>query len=105
MALAKQRGGYTGHQRGTTKAAPARARALRQQGRTVLEIAPALGVKARPVYNDLRAVRTPEANEEGRSLSRSVSKVDGGVHGHEKASQRCMSLQEMGSAMERRWPA
>jgi hypothetical protein len=62
VALAKQRGGYTGRQRGTTKAAPARARALRKQGLTVLDIAPALGVKERPVYDDLRAVRKPEAN-------------------------------------------
>lgn len=47
IALAKKRGIYTGRQKGTTKAAPARARALRQQGLTVLEIAKALGVKER----------------------------------------------------------
>ena len=45
IALAKQRGVYTGRRQGTTKAAPARARALRKQGLTVLEIAQALGVK------------------------------------------------------------
>jgi hypothetical protein len=36
---------------------------LRKQGFTVLEIAPALGVRERPVYDYLRAVRKPEANE------------------------------------------
>ena len=46
---------YTGRQRGTTKAAPARARALRKQGLTVLEIAKALGVKERTVYYYLQA--------------------------------------------------
>jgi hypothetical protein len=35
---------------------------LRKQGLTVLEIAPALSLKERPVYDDLRAVRKPEAN-------------------------------------------
>jgi DNA invertase Pin-like site-specific DNA recombinase len=55
IAVAKQRGVYTGRQRGTTKAAPARARALRKQGLTVLEIAQALGVKERTVYYYLRA--------------------------------------------------
>jgi len=50
IAVAKQRGVYTGRQRGTTKAAPSRARALRKQGLTVLEIATALGVKERTVY-------------------------------------------------------
>jgi DNA invertase Pin-like site-specific DNA recombinase len=55
IAVAKQRGVYIGRQRGTTKAAPARARALRKQGLTVLEIANALGVKERTVYYYLRA--------------------------------------------------
>jgi len=55
IAVAKQRGVYTGRQRGTTKAAPARARALRKQGLTVLEIANALGVKERTVYYYLQA--------------------------------------------------
>ncbi len=51
IALAKKRGVYTGRQAGTTKAAPVRARALRKQGLTVPEIAQALGVKERTVYN------------------------------------------------------
>ena len=55
IAVAKQRGVYTGRQRGTTKAAPARARALRKQGLTVLEIANALGVKELTVYYYLQA--------------------------------------------------
>lgn len=55
IALAKQRGVYTGRHKGTTKAAPARAQALRQQGLTVAEIANALGVKERTVYSYLRA--------------------------------------------------
>ena len=55
IAVAKQRGVYTGRQQGTTKAAPARARALRAQGLTVREIAQALGVKERTVYNYLQA--------------------------------------------------
>ena len=40
-----------------------------------------------------------------RSISRNVSKVDGGVLGHENASKRCASLQAIGSEMERRWSA
>ncbi len=54
IALAKQRGVYKGRQQGTTKAPAARARALRQQGLTVREIAKALGVKARTVYYYLK---------------------------------------------------
>ena len=50
IALAKQRGVYTGRRQGTTKAAPTRARTLRGQGLTVLEIAQALGVKERTGY-------------------------------------------------------
>jgi DNA invertase Pin-like site-specific DNA recombinase len=53
IALAKKRGVYTGRQPGTTKAPPSRARGLRKQGLTVLEIAHALGVKERTVYNYL----------------------------------------------------
>lgn len=53
ITLAKKRGVYIGRQPGTTKAPPARARALRKQGLTVLEIAHALGVKERTVYNYL----------------------------------------------------
>ncbi|HEY5177285.1 MAG TPA: helix-turn-helix domain-containing protein [Terriglobales bacterium] len=44
----------TGRREGTTKAAPSRARTLRKQGLTVLEIAQALGVKERTVYHYLR---------------------------------------------------
>jgi DNA invertase Pin-like site-specific DNA recombinase len=54
IAVAKQRGVYTGRQPGTTKAVPARARALRAQGLTVREIAQALGVKERTVYSYLK---------------------------------------------------
>jgi DNA invertase Pin-like site-specific DNA recombinase len=57
IADAKKRGVYTGRQPGTTKAPPARARALREQGLTVPEIAQALGVKQRSVYNYLRESR------------------------------------------------
>jgi len=53
IALAKKRGVYLGRQPGTTKAAPARARALREQGLTVPEIAHALSIKERTVYNYL----------------------------------------------------
>ena len=53
IALAKKRGVYTGRRSGTTKAAPARARVLKKQGLTVLEIAAALGVKERTVYHYL----------------------------------------------------
>ena len=53
IALARKRGVYTGRRPGTTKAAPARAKALRQQKLTVPEIAQALGVKERTVYNYL----------------------------------------------------
>jgi DNA invertase Pin-like site-specific DNA recombinase len=53
ITLARKRGVYTGRRSGTTKAAPARARTLRKQGLTVLEIAKALGVKERTVYHYL----------------------------------------------------
>jgi DNA invertase Pin-like site-specific DNA recombinase len=53
IALARKRGVYAGRQPGTTKAAPARARALKKQGLTVVEIAQALGVKERTVYHYL----------------------------------------------------
>lgn len=53
IALARKRGVYTGRRPGTTKAAPARAKALRKQKLTVPEIAQALGVKERTVYNYL----------------------------------------------------
>jgi len=45
---------YTGRRQGTTKAAPARARTLRKQGLAAHEIAQALGVKERTVYNYLK---------------------------------------------------
>jgi DNA invertase Pin-like site-specific DNA recombinase len=54
IALAKKRGVYTGRRAGTTKAAPSRARALKKQGLTIVEIAKALGVKERTVYHYLR---------------------------------------------------
>ena len=54
IAVAKKRGIYTGRQQGTTKAAPLRARTLRKQRLTVLEIAQALGVKERTVYHYLK---------------------------------------------------
>jgi DNA invertase Pin-like site-specific DNA recombinase len=57
IALAHKRGVYTGRRPGTTKAAPARARALRKQGLTVPEIAQALGVKERTVYNYMSSRR------------------------------------------------
>jgi DNA invertase Pin-like site-specific DNA recombinase len=47
IAVAKERGVYRGRQRGTTKAAPRRARELRGRGLTVQEIATALGVSRR----------------------------------------------------------
>lgn len=57
IALAQKRGVYTGRRQGTTKAAPARARALRKRKLTVVEIAQALGVKERTVYNYLSDAR------------------------------------------------
>jgi DNA invertase Pin-like site-specific DNA recombinase len=57
IADAKKRGVYTGRRKGTTKAQPARARALRKQGLKIPEIAKALGVRQRSVYNYLRESR------------------------------------------------
>jgi DNA invertase Pin-like site-specific DNA recombinase len=53
IALAKKRGVYTGRRQGTTKATPARAWTLRKQKLTIAEIAQALGIKERTVYNYL----------------------------------------------------
>jgi DNA invertase Pin-like site-specific DNA recombinase len=53
ITLARKRGVYTGRKAGTTKVAPSRARALKKQGFTIGEIAKALGVKERTVYNYL----------------------------------------------------
>ena len=44
IALAKERGAYTGRQKGTTKATPSRAKELRNQGFKIKEIAQAMGV-------------------------------------------------------------
>jgi DNA invertase Pin-like site-specific DNA recombinase len=57
ISLARKRGIYTGRRSGTTKAAPSRARALKKRGLTNPEIALALGVKERTVYNYLRHAR------------------------------------------------
>ena len=54
IALARKRGVYKGRQAGTTKATPDRARTLRKQGLTVPEIANALNVSERTVFNYLR---------------------------------------------------
>lgn len=57
ITLAKKRGTYKGRKSGTTKAKPSRAHALRKQGFTILEIAAALNVKERSVYNYLAEPR------------------------------------------------
>lgn len=62
IALARTRGVYKGRQKGTTKASPARAQALRKQGLTIAEIANALKVSQGSVFNYLRTFhmnRTP----------------------------------------------
>nr|WP_281720530.1 recombinase family protein [Nitrosomonas nitrosa] len=54
IALARKRGVYKGRLAGTTKAIPKRAQELRRQGLTVPEIANALNVSPRTVFNYLR---------------------------------------------------
>lgn len=54
IALARKRGVYKGRQPGTTKSTPTRAQELRRQGLTVPEIANALNVSPRTVFNYLR---------------------------------------------------
>ena len=56
IAVAKQNGVYRGRLRGTTKARPTRAQALRARGCTVPEIATALGVSPRTVFRYLAAM-------------------------------------------------
>jgi len=50
---AKKRGVYTGRREGTTKAKPARAKELRDQGLTAAEVANAMGVSERSVFRYL----------------------------------------------------
>jgi len=53
IAVAKKRGVYQGRQKGSTKARPKRARALKEKGLTVPEIARALQVSERTVFRYL----------------------------------------------------
>ena len=53
IAVAKRRGAYAGRRMGTTKAKPARAKALYQQGLTAAEIANALAISPRTVFRYL----------------------------------------------------
>jgi DNA invertase Pin-like site-specific DNA recombinase len=55
IAVAKRNGVYQGRQRGTTKANPARARALRARGLTIPEIALSLGLSPRTTFRYLAA--------------------------------------------------
>jgi DNA invertase Pin-like site-specific DNA recombinase len=57
IALARKRGVYKGRQEGTTKATPTRAKELKAQGLTAPEIANALNVSQRTVFNYLRQKR------------------------------------------------
>lgn len=53
IAVAQRQGRYTGRQAGTTKAKPARAKALHAQGLTAAEIAHALAISPRTVFRYL----------------------------------------------------
>lgn len=53
IAAAKEKGVYTGRQRGTYKAKPSRAKALKEKGVTIPEIAQFLGVCERTVFRYL----------------------------------------------------
>ena len=49
IAVAKKKGVYTGRKKGTTKSKPARAKALRESGHRIAEIAAALNVNERTI--------------------------------------------------------
>jgi DNA invertase Pin-like site-specific DNA recombinase len=57
IKVAKQSGVYKGRQRGTTKAAPVRAKALQAQGLTPSEIANAMAISTRTIFRYLAAQR------------------------------------------------
>jgi DNA invertase Pin-like site-specific DNA recombinase len=59
IAVAKRRCVYHGRKKGTTKAKPARARQLRDQGLSVSEIANALAVSGRTVFRYLAEGSSP----------------------------------------------
>src|SRR5436309_2778056 len=60
----------------------------------VLSHEPAHLYRPWPVWHH-RAMHTSPTPNLSRSISRSVSKVEGGVHGHEKAAKRLASVQAM----------
>ena len=51
--MARKKGVYTGRLKGTTKGKPERARALKDQGLTITEIANAMAVSKRTVFRYL----------------------------------------------------
>jgi DNA invertase Pin-like site-specific DNA recombinase len=53
IRVARKKGVYTGRRKGTTKGKPERARALKNQGLTVTEIANAMAVSKRTVFRYL----------------------------------------------------
>lgn len=61
IAIAKTQGKYTGRKTGTTKATPARAMELKQQGLTADEIAKSLGVSRNTVFVYLRKLKAESA--------------------------------------------